>query len=197
MLRVGLTGGIASGKSTVADELARRGALVIDADRLAREVVNPGTPELAMVGERFPGTVVDGRLDRAKLAAVVFVNPQARRDLERIIHPAVRKRAAELEQSAPPGSVVVHVIPLLVETGQESDFDLCVVVDVDHETQLSRLLARNGMTRAEAEARIGAQATREERLAAADLVIDNSGSVTQLREQIDDLWSVLLAADSR
>ena len=197
MFRVGLTGGIASGKSTVADELARRGALVIDADRLAREVVDPGTPELAKVAERFPDTVVDGRLDRAKLAAVVFVNPQARRDLERIIHPAVRKRAAELEQSAPPGSVVVHVIPLLVETGQESDFDLCVVVDVDHETQLSRLLARDGMTRAEAEARIGAQATREQRLAAADVVIDNSGSVTQLKEQIDDLWSVLLTADSQ
>ena len=197
MFRVGLTGGIASGKSTVADELARRGALVIDADRLAREVVDPGTPELAKVAERFPDTVVDGRLDRAKLAAVVFVNPQARRDLERIIHPAVRKRAAELEQSAPPGSVVVHVIPLLVETGQESDFDLCVVVDVDHETQLSRLLARDGMTRAEAEARIGAQATREQRLAAADVVIDNSGSVTQLREQIDDVWSVLLTTESR
>jgi len=197
VFRVGLTGGIASGKSTVADELARLGALVIDADRLAREVVDPGTPELAKVAERFPDTVVDGRLDRAKLAAVVFGNPQARRDLERIIHPAVRKRAAELEQSAPPGSVVVHVIPLLVETGQESDFDLCVVVDVDHETQLSRLLARDGMTRAEAEARIGAQATREQRLAAADVVIDNSGSVTQLREQIDDVWSVLLTAESR
>jgi dephospho-CoA kinase len=197
VFRVGLTGGIASGKSTVADELARRGALVIDADRLAREVVDPGTPELAKVAERFPDTVVDGRLDRARLAAVVFADPQARRDLERIIHPAVRKRAAELEQSAPPGSVVVHVIPLLVETGQESDFDLCVVVDVDHETQLSRLLARDGMTRAEAEARIGAQATREQRLAAADVVIDNSGSVTQLREQIDDVWSVLLTAESR
>jgi dephospho-CoA kinase len=197
VLRVGLTGGIASGKSAVAAELARRGALVIDADRLAREVVEPGTAELAKVAERFPGTVVDGRLDRAKLAAVVFADPRARGDLERIIHPAVRKRAAELEQSAAPGSVVVHVIPLLVETGQGSDFDLCVVVDVDHETQLSRLLARDGMTRAEAEARIGAQATREQRLAAADVVIDNSGSVTQLKEQIDDLWSVLLTADSR
>jgi dephospho-CoA kinase len=196
-VRVGLTGGIASGKSTVADELARRGALVIDADRLAREVVEPGTAELAKVAERFPGTIVDGRLDRAKLAAVVFADPQARGDLEQIIHPAVRKRAAELEMSAPPGSVVVHVIPLLVETGQESDFDLCVVVDVNHETQLTRLLARDGMTRAEAEARIGAQATREQRLAAADVVIDNSGSVTQLKKQIDDLWSVLLTADSR
>jgi dephospho-CoA kinase len=197
VLRVGLTGGIASGKSTVADELARRGALVIDADRLAREVVEPGTAELAKVAERFPGTVVDGQLDRAKLAAVVFADPQARRDLERIIHPAVRKRAAELEQSAPPSSVVVHVIPLLVETGQESDFDVCVVVDVDHDSQLDRLLARDGMTRAEAEARIGAQATRQQRLAAADVVIDNTGSVTQLTEQIDDLWSELLTGDAR
>jgi dephospho-CoA kinase len=196
-VRVGLTGGIASGKSTVADELARRGALVIDADRLAREVVEPGTAELAKVAERFPGTILDGRLDRARLAAVVFADPQARRYLEQIIHPAVRKRAAELEKSAPPGSLVVHVIPLLVETGQESDFDLCVVVDVNHQTQLTRLLARDGMTRAEAEARIGAQATREQRLAAADVVIDNSGSVTQLKEQIDDLWSLLLTADSR
>jgi dephospho-CoA kinase len=192
-----LTGGIASGKSTVADELARRGAVVIDADRLAREVVEPGTPALAEVVERFPQTVVDGRLDRAKLAAFVFADPKARRDLERIVHPAVRKRAAELEQSAPPGSVVVHVIPLLVETGQESDFDLCVVVDVDHETQLSRLLVRDGMTQAEAEARISAQATREQRLAAADVVIDNTGSVTQLRDQIDDLWSDLLTGGSR
>jgi dephospho-CoA kinase len=192
-----LTGGIASGKSTVADELARRGAVVIDADRLAREVVEPGTPALAEVVERFPQTVVDGRLDRAKLAAFVFADPKARRDLERIVHPAVRKRAAELEQSAPPGSVVVHVIPLLVETGQESDFDLCVVVDVDHETQLSRLLVRDGMTQAEAEARISAQATREQRLAAADVVIDNTGSVTQLRDQIDDLWSELLTGGSR
>jgi dephospho-CoA kinase len=197
VLRVGLTGGIASGKSTVADELARRGALVIDADRLAREVVEPGTPELTKVAERFPGTVVDGHLDRVRLAAVVFADPQARRDLERIIHPAVRARAAELEQAAPPGSVIVHVIPLLVETGQESDFDLCVVVDVDHDTQLDRLLARDGMTRAEAEARIGAQATRQQRLAAADVVIDNTGSVTQLREQIDDLWSELLTGDAR
>ena len=197
MLRVGLTGGIASGKSTVADELARRGALVIDADRLAREVVEPGTAELAKVAERFPGTVIEGHLDRAKLAALVFADPQARRDLERIIHPAVRKRAAELEQSAPPSSVVVHVIPLLVETGQESDFDVCVVVDVDHDSQLDRLLARGGMTRAEAEARIGAQATRQQRLAAADVVIDNTGSVTQLTEQIDDLWSELLTGDAR
>jgi dephospho-CoA kinase len=195
ILRVGLTGGIASGKSTVADQLARRGAVVIDADRLAREVVEPGTAELAAIAERFPGTVLDGRLDRSAMAAIVFADPQARRDLERIVHPAVRRRAAELEQAAAPGSVVVHMIPLLVETGQQADFDLVVVVDVDPETQLSRLLARDGMTRAEAEARLAAQAGRERRLAAADVVIDNSGSVTQLKDQIDDLWSDLSTAD--
>jgi dephospho-CoA kinase len=194
-MRVGLTGGIASGKSTVADELARRGAVVIDADRLAREVVEPGTAELAAIADRFPGTLVDGRLDRAALAAIVFADPEARGDLERIVHPAVRRRAAELEQAAATGSVVVHVIPLLVETGQQADFDLVVVVDVDPEIQMSRLLARDGMTRAEAEARLAAQAGRERRLAAADVVIDNSGPVTQLKDQIDDLWSDLSTAD--
>ena len=197
ILRVGLTGGIASGKSTVADELARRGALVIDADRLAREAVEPGTAELDAVAARFPGTVVDGRLERAALAAIVFADPQARRDLEGIVHPAVRRRAAELEHAAPPGSVVVHVIPLLVETGQQEDFDLVVVVDADPDTQLSRLLARDGMTQSEAQARMAAQASRERRLAAADVVIDNSGSVTQLKDQIGDLWSVLLTRGSR
>jgi dephospho-CoA kinase len=197
IVRVGLTGGIASGKSTMADELARRGAVVIDADRLAREVVEPDTAELAAIADRFPGTVVDGRLDRAAMAAIVFADPRARRDLERIVHPAVRRRAAELEQAAPPGSVVVHVIPLLVETGQQADFDLVVVVDVDPDVQLSRLLARDGMTRAEAEARMAAQASRERRLAAADVVIDNSGPVTQLKDQIDDLWSDLRTADFR
>ena len=197
ILRVGLTGGIASGKSTVAEELARRGAMVIDADRLAREVVEPGTAELEAVAARFPGTVLDGRLDRAALAAIVFADQQARRDLEGIVHPAVRRRAAELEASAAPGSVVVHVIPLLVETGQQGDFDLVVVVDVDPHTQLRRLLARDGMTKPEARARVAAQASRERRLAAADVVIDNSGPVTQLKDQIDDLWSEVRTPDSR
>ncbi|HWI01422.1 MAG TPA: dephospho-CoA kinase [Propionibacteriaceae bacterium] len=194
MLRVGLTGGIASGKSTVADELARRGAVIIDADELAREVVEPGTPGLAAIVRRFgEGVQRDGRLDRAALAAIVFADPQARRDLEQIIHPEVRRRAAEREAALPDTAVIVHVIPLLVETGQQSDFDLCVVVDVDPQTQLARLMARGPMSREEAESRIAAQATREQRLAAADIVIHNVGAITDLTKQMDDLWSDLIS----
>jgi dephospho-CoA kinase len=198
MVRVGLTGGIASGKSLVAAELAARGATIIDADVLAREVVEPGTPALAAIIERFGADVVqDGQLDRARLAQIVFADPLARRDLERIVHPAVRARAAELERAAGDAAVVVHVIPLLVETGQQENFDLVVTVDADHETQVQRLMARNGFTRAEAEARIAAQASREERTLVADVVLDNTGSVTQLREQIDALWAELSSAVAR
>jgi dephospho-CoA kinase len=198
VLRVALTGGIASGKSTVANELARRGAVIIDADELAREVVEPGTPGLAAIVRRFgDGVLAGGQLDRAALARIVFADPQARRDLEGIIHPAVRRRAAELEAAVPHTSVIVHVIPLLVETGQESDFDLCVVVDVDYQTQLERLMARGPMSREEAESRIAAQATREQRLAAADVVVHNVGTTNDLRMQLDNLWSHLVSADPR
>jgi dephospho-CoA kinase len=198
VLRVGLTGGIASGKSTVANELARRGAVIIDADELAREVVEPGTPGLAAIVRRFgDGVLAGGQLDRAALAKIVFADPQARRDLEGIIHPAVRRRAAELEAAVPHTSVIVHMIPLLVETGQESDFDLCVVVDVDHQTQLARLMARGPMSREEAESRIAAQATREQRLAAADIVVHNVGTINDLRKQLDNLWSDLVSVDAR
>ncbi len=193
MLRVGLTGGIASGKSLVADELARYGAVVIDADVLAREVVEPGTPGLAAIEERFGADVLtDGRLDRAALGKIIFSDPEARRDLERIVHPAVRARAAELEQAAAEDATVIHVIPLLVETGQQDGFDVVVVVDVDQETQVRRLLDRNGLTSDEAGARIAAQASREARLAAADHVLHNDGTVTQLKDQIADLWDKLL-----
>lgn len=198
MVRVGLTGGIASGKSMVADELAARGAIIIDADVLAREVVEPGTPVLAAIIDRFGGHVLrDGQIDRARLAQIVFADPHARRDLERIVHPAVRARAAELERAAGDAAVVVHVIPLLVETGQHEDFDVVVTVDADHETQIQRLMVRNGFTRAEAESRIAAQASREDRRRAADVVVDNTGSLTQLREQIDALWAELSSAVAR
>jgi dephospho-CoA kinase len=198
MVRVALTGGIASGKSMVAAELAARGAIIIDADVLAREVVEPGTPALAAIIDRFGEQVVtEGRLDRPRLAQLVFADPLARRDLERIVHPAVRARAAELERAARPATIVVHVIPLLVETGQQGDFDLVVTVDVDHETQIQRLMARNGFTRAEAESRVAAQASREDRKIAAHVVVDNTGSVTQLREQIDALWAELSSAVAR
>ncbi len=192
MVRVGLTGGIASGKSTVADGLAARGAVLIDADLLAREVVEPGTEALAGIRRRFGDEVLaDGRLDRAALGKVVFADPSARRDLEQIIHPAVRRRAAELESRAPAGSTVVHIIPLLVETGQAADFDVVVVVDVDPATQVARLRARNGFSPAEAESRIAAQASRDARLAAADVVVDNSGTPAQLEVQLDDVWADL------
>jgi dephospho-CoA kinase len=198
MFRIALTGGIASGKSMVAAELAARGAIIIDADVLAREVVEPGTPALAAIIDRFGEQVVtEGRLDRPRLAQLVFADPLARRDLERIVHPAVRVRAAELERAAGPDAIVVHVIPLLVETGQQGDFDLVVTVDVDHETQIQRLMARNEFTRAEAESRVAAQASREDRKIAADVVVDNTGSVTQLREQIDALWAELSSAVAR
>jgi dephospho-CoA kinase len=198
MLRVALTGGIASGKSLVAAELAARGAVIIDADVLAREVVEPGTPALAAIIDKFgPQIMRDGELDRSQLGAIVFADPDARRDLERIVHPAVRARAAELERAADPDAVVVHVIPLLVETGQPEDFDVVVTVDVDHETQIQRLIARNGFSRAEAAARVDAQADSEERRTAADVVVDNHGNLEDLREQIAALWDVLTSAATR
>ena len=198
MVRVGLTGGIASGKSLVADELAARGAVVIDADVLAREVVEPGTPGLAAIVQRFGSEVLQGdQLDRAALGRIVFADAEARADLEQIIHPAVRARAAELAGQASPDAVVVQVIPLLVETGQAEAFDLVVVVDVDRETQRGRLMRRNGLTAAEAGARIDAQATAEARRAIADIVIDNRGTRAELREQMPDLWGRIRASESR
>ena len=198
MVRVGLTGGIASGKSLVAADLAARGAIIIDADVLAREVVEPGTPALAAIVERFGSKVLtDGQLDRSRLGEIVFADPLARRDLERIVHPAVRARAIELERTAEGAAVVVHVIPLLVETGQQQNFDFVVTVDVDQETQIQRLIARNGFSRAEAESRIAAQATREDRRAAADVVLDNTGTLARLRDQIAALWTVLTSAVAR
>ena len=198
MLRVALTGGIGSGKSLVAAELAARGAVIIDADVLAREVVEPGTPALAAIIDKFgPQIMRDGKLDRSQLGAIVFADPDARRDLERIVHPAVRARAAELELAADPDAVVVHVIPLLVETGQQEVFDVVVTIDVDHETQIQRLIARNGFSRAEAAARVDAQASSEERRTAADVVVDNNGNLDDLREQIAALWGVLTSAATR
>ena len=189
-LRVGLTGGIASGKSSVARRLGDRGAVVIDSDLLAREVVAPGTPGLRQVRERFGSAVIatDGSgiesLDRQALGAIVFGDPMARRDLEAIIHPAVRRRAAELEAAAEPDAVVIQMIPLLVETGQADAFDVCLVVDVDEAIQMSRLLARDGLTAEQARQRMEAQASRDERVAVADLVIDNSGDLDSLDRQI-------------
>jgi dephospho-CoA kinase len=195
VLRVGLTGGIASGKTAVSDALGERGAVVIDADVLARQVVEPGTPGLAAVVERFGADVLtdDGRLDREALGRLVFADPAARRDLEAIIHPAVRARAAALEAAASADSVVVHVIPLLVETGQQDDYDVLVVVDVDPDRQLERLRLRNGLDADAANARIAAQATRAARLAVADIVLDNDSDPAGLLDQVDRLWRDLRA----
>jgi dephospho-CoA kinase len=198
MLRVGLTGGIGSGKTTVADLLARQGAVIIDADLLAREVVARGTRGLALVEKEFGPDILtpDGDLDRAAVAQRVFADPDARRRLEAIIHPLVRERAAALEAAAPPDAVVVHVIPLLVETGQVNTFDVVVVVDVAEDVQITRLQAR-GMTWAEAKARMDAQASRVARTAAADIVIDNSGTPEDLERRVRDLWAELAARAKR
>ena len=192
-MRIGLTGGIASGKSTVARKLEQLGAFTIDADVLARDVVALGTEGLKAVVARFGNSVLaaDGSLDRSALARVIFADPQARADLNAIIHPLVRERAAELEAAAPVGAVVVHVIPLLVETGQQDRFDAVVVVDTTVEEQLRRLTRRDGLTQTEAEQRVAALASREERLGAATHVIDSSGPVRETMRQVDELWQNL------
>ncbi len=188
---VGLTGGIGSGKSLVAELLAAHGATIVDADVLAREVVAPGTPGLAAVSERFGASILreDGSLDRGALGRIVFADPAARRDLEAIIHPAVRARAAALTSAAPEGAVVVQVIPLLVETGQQGNFDQVVVVDVDPKIQLSRIMLRDGLGETEAQARLDAQADRQERLAAAAVVLHNDGTREDLAGAVDRLWA--------
>lgn len=194
MLRVGLTGGIASGKSEVSRRLAELGAVLIDADLLAREAVEPGSEGLAEVVRAFgPGILQDdGALDRAALGALVFADPERRGQLNAIVHPRVRARAAELMAAASDEAVVVQDIPLLVETGQAGSFDVVVVVDAPDEVRIRRLAERNGMTPEDASARMAAQATREERLAAADHVIENSGSLDELRAAVDRLWHEVL-----
>lgn len=196
MVRLALTGGIASGKSLVSAELERLGAVIIDADVIAREVVGPGQPGLAAVVERFGGHVLlpDGTLDRAGLAAVVFSDDAARADLNAIVHPLVRERAADIESGVGEEQVVVHVIPLLVETGQEDDYDGVIVVDVPVEAQVSRLMHRNDLTTEQARARVRAQAPRTERRDAATWVVDNSGDVASTVAQVKDLWNDAVAA---
>jgi dephospho-CoA kinase len=190
MLRIGLTGGIGSGKSTVAALLAARGAVVVDADRIAREVVEPGTPGLAaVVGAFGPGVLAgDGSLDRAALAAIVFADPEARARLDGIVHPLVRARAREVIDRAAPDAVVVQDVPLLVETGQAGAHDLVLVVETDLETRVARLLQR-GLSEEDARARIAAQATDEQRRAVADVVLDNSGGPEALADQVDRFWA--------
>jgi dephospho-CoA kinase len=194
VLRIGLTGGIGSGKSTVAGLLAARGARIVDADRIAREVVEPGTPGLEAVAAAFgPGVLTpDGALDRPALAAVVFADAEARRRLDGIVHPLVRARAAEVVAAAPPDAVVVQDVPLLVETGQAGSYDLVLVVEADLDTRVRRLVGR-GVSEEDAHARIAAQATDDQRRAVADVVLDNSGTVEELEAQVERFWAERVA----
>ncbi|MPQ99207.1 dephospho-CoA kinase [Modestobacter sp. I12A-02628] len=189
MLRIGLTGGIGSGKSTVAAMLVARGAVLVDADRIARAVLEPGTSGLAAVVEEFGEAVLaaDGSLDRAALASVVFADPAARARLDALVHPLVRERAAEAIAAAPADAVVVQDVPLLVETGQSAAHDLVLVVQADLATRLARLADR-GTTEADARARIAAQASDEERAAVADVVLDNSGTRADLEAAVEAFW---------
>ena len=196
-MRVGLTGGVASGKSTVSAILTELGAVVIDADLLAREVVAAGTDGLAAVVEEFGPEVLgpDGALDRPRLGALVFADPERRRALEAIIHPRVRARAAEIEASAPEGSVVVHDIPLLTETGQAASFDAVVVVDVPIEVQVDRMVRIRGMSEEDARARVAAQAAREDRLSVATYVVENTGSLEDLQARVEEVYRALRPGD--
>ncbi len=194
-VRVGLTGGIASGKSSVSAILAELGAVVIDADLIAREVVARGTPGLdAVVAEFGPELLTsEGDLDRPAMGALVFGDADARKRLEAIIHPLVHARSAELEAEAGDHAVVVHDIPLLAEVGRAGSFDEVVVVDAPADVQVARMVEDRGWTREDAESRIAAQATREDRLAIATHVIDNTGTLAELRARVEEIYAVLAA----
>lgn len=196
MVKVGLTGGIGAGKSEVSRLLASYGAVIVDADKIAREVVEPGTPGLAAVVAEFGDGVLapDGSLDRPKLGGIVFSDPEKLKALNAIVHPLVGARSAELEASAGPDAVVVHDVPLLTENGLAPLYDLVVVVDAAVGTQLDRLVRLRGMAEDEAKSRMAAQATREQRLAVADLVIDNDGPLEALEPQVRAVWERLRSA---
>lgn len=193
MLKVGLTGGIGSGKSEVSARLDERGAVVIDADKIAREVVEPGTPGLAAVVAEFGEEVLlpSGALDREKVGRIVFADADRLAALNAIVHPLVGERMQELMDAAPADAIVVYDVPLLAENGLAGMYDVVVVVDAPEETQLDRLTSRRGMTEEDARARMANQATRERRRAVATHVIDNSGTLDDLKSQVDALWETL------
>jgi len=197
VLRAGLTGGIGAGKSAVSARLAAHGAVVLDADKAAREVVEPGTPGLARIVEAFgPGVLrEDGALDRPRLGEIVFADDARRQVLNAIVHPLVHERMREAEARAlaegGDGVVLVHDVPLLAEGGRGGQFDVVIVVDVPREVQVERLVRSRGMTAEQATARMSAQATREQRLAIADIVIDNSGSLADLGTRVAEVWDEL------
>lgn len=190
---MGLTGGVASGKSTVSDILRQLGAVIIDGDLLAREVVARGTPGLAAVIEEFGDGLLtaEGELDRPAMGSLVFADTEARKRLESIVHPLVFERIIDLESGAPPGSLVVHDIPLLAESGRAHTFDAVLVVDADPSHQVERMLRDRNWTEEEARARMAAQAEREARLAIATHVIDNTGTIEDLRRQVAEVFEEL------
>ena len=196
-MRVGLTGGIGSGKSEVARRLADRGAVLIDADVAARAVVAPGTPGLARIVDAFGDEVLtaDGALDRERLGALVFADPARLAELNAIVHPLVGEWMTTAEDaavaSAGPGVIVLHDVPLLAENQLARAYDLVIVVDVPPEVQVSRLVSQRGMPADQARARMAAQASREQRLAVADIVIDNSGPLDDLDQRVDEVWGEL------
>ena len=194
MLRVGLTGGIGSGKSEVSALLAGHGAVVIDYDQLAREVVGPGTPALAEIARRFGDDILtpDGALNRPALGAIVFNDLESLRTLEAITHPAIRALAAGREASADSDAIVVHDNALLVEMGRHTACDAVIVVDVPQEIQIQRLVATRGMSEAEARARITNQTSRESRTGVADFIVDNTGSLDGLALIVGGLWAKLV-----
>jgi dephospho-CoA kinase len=198
VLRVGLTGGIGSGKSAVARRLAARGAVLIDADVAAREVVVPGSRGLSQIVAAFGDDVLspDGSLDRARLGEIVFGDPGLRAKLNAIVHPLVREWMGAAERTAVQaadrrGPIVVHDVPLLAESRGKGGFDLVIVVDVPPELQVERLVSQRGMTPDQARARMNAQASREQRLEVADIVIDNSGSLDALDHRVAEVWAEL------
>lgn len=192
---MGLTGGVASGKSTVSAIFAELGAVIIDGDKLAREVVEQGTPGLAQVIEAFGPELLtpEGDLDRAKLGAIVFNDADKRRLLESIVHPLIFERYAALEAATGPDDVVIHDIPLLVETGRAAEFDVVVVVDVPEQTQVERMLRDRGWTEDDARSRMASQTSREQRLAIATYVVVNTGSLEALRERVEEVYAALTA----
>jgi dephospho-CoA kinase len=194
MLKVGLTGGIGAGKSEVSRLLESYGAVLIDADKIAREVVAPGTPGLAAVVEAFGPEILspDGTLDRPKLGSIVFADSDRLATLNSIVHPLVGARSMELEKAAGQDAVVIHDVPLLTENNLAPLYDVVVVVDASPETQLERLVRLRGMAESEARARMAAQATREQRRAIADLVIDNDGPLENLEPQVRKVWAELV-----
>ncbi|MFS4093495.1 dephospho-CoA kinase [Streptomyces sp. AF1A] len=194
MLKVGLTGGIGAGKSEVSRLLVEHGAVLIDADRIAREVVAPGTPGLSAVVEAFGEDVLaaDGGLDRPRLGSIVFADPEKLAVLNSIVHPLVGARSRDLESAAGDDAVVIHDVPLLTENGLAPLYDVVIVVDAKPETQLDRLMRLRGMTEEDARARMAAQATREQRRAIADIVIDNDVPLDALRKRVDEVWDDLV-----